>query len=79
MRPCSTSEPSCASTFTAWFGLIEPEVMRPVIMRPRKGLASSSVPIILNGASSSTVGSGTCLSTRSNSGAMPSSLGPSGE
>ena len=23
------------STFTAWFGLIEPEVMRPVMMRPR--------------------------------------------
>ena len=22
-------------TFTAWFGLIEPEVMRPVMMRPR--------------------------------------------
>ncbi len=34
-RPCSISLPSAESTFTAWFGLIVPEEMRPVIMRPR--------------------------------------------
>ena len=34
-RPSSISLPSRSSTFTGWFGLIEPEVMRPVTMRPR--------------------------------------------
>ncbi len=42
--------------------------MRPVMIRPRKGLASRIVPIMRNGPSA-TVGSGTCLSTRSRSGA----------
>ncbi|OWK23583.1 hypothetical protein AJ87_34550 [Rhizobium yanglingense] len=32
-------------------GLIEPELMRPVMIRPRKGLASRIVPIIVNGPS----------------------------
>jgi hypothetical protein len=50
-RPCSTTLPSRSSTLTAWFGLTEPEVMRPVMMRPRKGLASRSVPIMRNGPS----------------------------
>ena len=35
MRPLSISLPSPLSTLTAWFGLTEPEVMRPVMMRPR--------------------------------------------
>ena len=34
-RPCSITLPSAESTFTAWFGLMLPEVMRPVMMRPR--------------------------------------------
>ncbi len=40
MRPVSTSAPSWCSTLTAWFGLTEPDSMRPVMMRPRNGLAS---------------------------------------
>ncbi len=48
--------------------------MRPVMMRPRNGLASRMVPIIRNGPGC-TVGAGTCLSTRSNSGARPWSFG----
>ena len=35
MRPVSISLPSWSSTLTDWFGLTEPEVMRPVTMRPR--------------------------------------------
>ena len=35
MRPFSISLPVRSSTFTAWFGFTEPEVMRPVTMRPR--------------------------------------------
>ena len=35
IRPVSMVLPSAPSTFTCWFGLIEPEVMRPVMMRPR--------------------------------------------
>ena len=35
MRPVSISLPSPLSTLTAWFGLMVPEVMRPVMMRPR--------------------------------------------
>ena len=35
MRPVSTSLPSREITFTAWFGLTEPDAMRPVMMRPR--------------------------------------------
>ena len=34
-RPCSISLPSRSSTLTVWFGLTEPERMRPVTMRPR--------------------------------------------
>ncbi len=50
--------------------------MRPVTMRPRYGLASRMVPIMRNGPSS-IFGGGTWRMTRSNSGAMPWSLGPS--
>ena len=35
MRPVSISLPSWSSTLTGWFGLTDPEVMRPVTMRPR--------------------------------------------
>ena len=34
-RPSSTIVPLLSSTLTGWFGLIEPEVMRPVTTRPR--------------------------------------------
>ena len=34
-RPASISVPLRSSTLTVWFGLTEPEVMRPVTMRPR--------------------------------------------
>ena len=34
-RPSSMSSPLGSSTFTGWFGLIEPDLMRPVTMRPR--------------------------------------------
>ena len=43
-----------ASTLKAWFGLTVPDVMRPVRMRPRKGLASRIVPSMRNGPSSTT-------------------------
>ena len=35
MRPLSMVLPSAPSTLTCWFGLIEPEEIRPVMMRPR--------------------------------------------
>ena len=34
-RPASISSPLRSSTLTGWFGLTEPEKMRPVTMRPR--------------------------------------------
>ena len=37
------------STLTGWFDFSEPDSMRPVMMRPRNGLASRSVPIMRNG------------------------------
>ncbi len=77
IRPLSSSAPSRLSTFTAWFGLIEPEWMRPVMMRPRNGLASRIVPIIRNGPSP-TFGSGTCFITSSNSGSSEALAGRSG-
>ena len=77
-RPVSTSLPSRSITLMVWFGFTSPTRCGPVTMRPRKGLASSSVPSIRNGPSSVLAG-GTCLSTRSNSGARPWSLGPSGD
>jgi len=60
-----------------WFGFTVPEAMRPVMMRPRKGFASSNVPSIRNGPSS-TRAWGTCSRTRLKSGARPSDWSPSG-
>ncbi len=67
--PCSTTVPSHDIALTVWFGLTVPERTRPVSTRPRKGLASMVVASMRNGPSSM-AGSGTCSSTRSNSGAM---------
>jgi len=51
----SISLPSPPSTFTAWLGLMLPEVMRPVMMRPSRGWLPKWLPIMRNGPSS-TVG-----------------------
>ncbi len=61
-RPCSTSEPSRARTFTVWFGFTEPAATRPVRMRPRKGSELMVVPSMRNGPGS-TVGGGTWAMT----------------
>ena len=68
-RPCSTNLPLRSITLTVWLGFTEPEVMRPVTMRPRYGLASRMVPSMRNGPSS-TCGGATWARMRSNSGAI---------
>ena len=51
-RPFSTRRPSRSMTLMVWFGRTVPEAMRPVMMRPRNGFASRSVPSMRNGPSS---------------------------
>jgi len=57
-----------AGALTIVLGLIEPDRMRPVRIRPRKLSASSVVTSMRNAGSGSILGAGTCLITRSNSG-----------
>ncbi|MNT54114.1 hypothetical protein D3C72_1912480 [compost metagenome] len=75
-RPFSISLPSRLRVWIASVALTVPEAMRPVRMRPRKGLRSMVVTSMRK-APSSTSGSGTCAMTLSSSGPR-SFLGPSG-
>ena len=69
-RVCSISLPSRLSDFRTVLGLIAPEWMRPVRMRPRNGSDSSVVTSMRNGLSASMCGGGTWRRMRSNSGSM---------
>ena len=65
IRPSSLASPSIVSDFTIEFGLIDPDVILPVRMRPRNGSYSIVVTNILKFSSVSIVGAGTCSITRS--------------